>query len=221
MSTPRTSRQSRFGWRGDYYAATVDSLFDANNSGKDAGRDCSPKFRMVLGPFYKTEFFFGAGMGFHSNDVRGVTITEEPVDRIANPGATSTPLGAAPFLVRTRGAEVGIRTKAAEGLDSSVSLFALNQASEIIFNGDGGDTSPSRPSECYGVEWTNRYRPLSWIDIDADLAVTHARFLGYDSAQEAVYLSLTGFPQAQIGNAPGDYIPNAPAVVASPATGLS
>jgi hypothetical protein len=147
--------------------------------------------------------------------VRGVTIAGEPVDRIANPAAASTPLGAAPSLVRTRGGEVGIRTKAVPGLDSSVSLFALDQASEIIFNGDGGDTSPSRPSERYGVEWTNRYRPLPWVDIDADLAMTYARFLGYDGAQEAVYLSLAGFPQAQIGNAPGDYIPNAPAAVAS------
>jgi outer membrane receptor protein involved in Fe transport len=207
--------RTTFGWRGDYYAAAVDSLFDANNSGRAQAAIGSPKFRMVLGPFNNTEFFFGAGMGFHSNDVRGVTATEDPVDRVANPGAASTPLGAAPFLVRIRGAEIGIRTKAIKGLDSSVSLFVLDQASEIIFNGDGGDTSPSRPSERYGVEWTNRYRPLSWVDIDADLAMTHARFIGFDTAQEAVYLSLAGFPQTQIGNAPGNFIPNAPAVVAS------
>jgi hypothetical protein len=207
--------RTTFGWRGDYYAATDDSLFDAANSGKAQAAIGSPKFRMALGPFYKTEFFFGAGMGFHSNDVRGVTITEEPVDRVANPDATSTPLGAAPLLVRTRGFEVGVRTKAIQGLDSSVSLFVLDQASEIIFNGDGGGTSPSRPSERYGVEWTNHYRPLSWVDVDGDLAVTHARFLGYDTAQEAVWQSLAGYPQAQIGNAPGNFIPNAPAVVAS------
>jgi hypothetical protein len=35
---------------------------------------------MVLGPFYKTEFYLSAGTGFHSNDARGVTITEEPTD---------------------------------------------------------------------------------------------------------------------------------------------
>ena len=35
----------------------------------------------------------------------------------------------------------------------------------------------------YGFEWTNHYRPLSWIDIDADLAMTHARFRGFDSDQ--------------------------------------
>jgi outer membrane receptor protein involved in Fe transport len=65
------------------------------------------------------------------------------------------------------------------------------------------------------LEWTNHYRPNSWFDLDADLAMTHARFLGYDSDQAEVYASLAGFPQAQIGNAPGNYIPNAPAMVAS------
>lgn len=131
---------------------------------------------MVFGPFYKTEFFFGAGTGFHSNDdVRGVTITEEPTD-------PTQKLSASPFLVRTKGAEIGVRTKALPGLNSSVSLFILNQELEIIFNGDSGDTSPSQPSQRYGVEWTNRYRPLSWVDIDADLALTYTQFLGFDTA---------------------------------------
>lgn len=119
------------------------------------------------------------------------------------------------MLVRTKGAEIGVRTKAIPGLDSSVSLFVLDQASEIVFEGDAGDTSTSRPSQRYGVEWTNRYRPNSWINLDADLALTHARFVGSDSEQAALYASLSGFPEAQIGNAPGNYIPNAPAMVAS------
>jgi hypothetical protein len=66
-----------------------------------------------------------------------------------------------------------------------------------------GDTSASRR---YGLEWTNRYRPVSWLDVDADLAMSHARFLGFDGDQAAMYDSLAGFPQAQIGNAPGNYI---------------
>ena len=53
------------------------------------------------------------------------------------------------------------------------------------------------------------------MTFDGDFALSHARFIGYNSAQEAVYQSLAGFPQAQVGNAPGNYIPNAPAMVAS------
>ena len=200
--------RTTMGWRGDYYAATVNSIFDANNSGSSSAAIGSPKFTMVLGPFNKTELFFGAGTGMHSNDARGITITEDPVD-------PATKLSASPLLVRTKGTEAGIRTKLIPGLDSSLSVFVLDQDSEIVFNGDAGDTSASRPSRRYGVEWTNTYRPRSWLALDADVAATHARFVGYDSEQAALYASLAGFPQAQIGNAPGNYIPNAPAMVAS------
>ena len=119
------------------------------------------------------------------------------------------------MLVRTKGAEVGVRSKLIPGLDSSVSVFVLDQASEIVFSGDAGDTSASRASRRYGVEWTNVYRPKPWLEFDADLALTHARFVGEDPDQAALYESLAGYPQAQIGNAPGNYIPNAPPMVAS------
>jgi outer membrane receptor protein involved in Fe transport len=200
--------RTTMGWRGDYYAANVHSIFDANNSGSTQAAIGSPKFTMVLGPFNKTELFIGAGMGMHSNDARGTTITEAPTD-------PTMKLSASPLLVRTQGAEVGIRSKIVPGLVSSVSLFVLDQASEIVFNGDAGDTSPSRPSQRYGVEWTNKYQPASWLALDGDLALSHARFEGYDTQQAALDASLAGFPQAQIGNAPGNYIPNAPAIVAS------
>jgi outer membrane receptor protein involved in Fe transport len=200
--------RTTLGWRGDYYEAHVFSIFDGNNSGSVGAGIGSPKFIMVLGPFNKTEFFIGAGEGMHSNDARGATITEEPTD-------PTTKVSASPLLVRTKGAETGVRTKIIPGLESSLSLFLLDQDSEIVFNGDAGDTSASRPSRRCGVEWTNRYRPLSWIDVDADLAMTHARFIGFDSDQAAIYAPLAGFPEAQIGNAPGNYIPNAPAIVAS------
>jgi outer membrane receptor protein involved in Fe transport len=101
------------------------------------------------------------------------------------------------------------------GLDSSVSLFYLHQDSELFFDGDTGDTTAGLPSQRTGVEFTNDYRPASWAHIDADLALTRARFLGFDTTQEQIYQSLAGYPQAQIGNAPGNYVYNAPWMVAS------
>ena len=129
--------KTTLGWRGDYFDTKVTSLFDANNSGRTSAAIGSPKFTMVIGPFNKTELFFGAGLGMHSNDARGATITEDPTD-------PAVKLSASPLLVRTKGAEAGVRTKFIPGLDSSVSLFLLHQASEIVFSGDAGDTSPSR-----------------------------------------------------------------------------
>ena len=39
-----------------------------------------PKIHRALGPFYKTELFVGAGMGYHSNDARAVIRTQVPGD---------------------------------------------------------------------------------------------------------------------------------------------
>jgi len=207
--------RTTFGWRGDYYNATVNSLFDVYNSGKANAALGSPKFSMSFGPFNKTELFFGAGMGMHSNDARGSTIREVPVDRVQDPNAPSEPVSASPLLVRTKGAEVGIRTRLIPGLDSTFSVFMLDQASEIVFVGDGGDTEASRASRRYGIEWTNKYKPTNWLTLDGDVALSHARFVGFDQEQADTYASLAGYPEAQIGNAPGNYVPGAPTLVAS------
>jgi len=199
--------RTNVGWRGDFYQASVNSFFAPANSGSASAFIGSPKFGVALGPFAKTEFFLNAGEGFHSNDARGVTITESPSDGSA--------VQASPFLVRTRGAEVGLRTKMIPGLTSAFSLFLLDSASEILFAGDAGNTVASRPSRRYGIEWTNDYHPLSWLSFEADIAATHARFRGDDPERAALYASLAGFPAAQIGNAPGNYIPGAPNLIAS------
>lgn len=196
------------GYRGDFYATNVNSLLNPVNSGKATSVIGSPKASIVFGPFAKTEFFINAGEGFHSNDARGVTIKVSPTD-------PSEAVSSSPFLVKTRGAEVGIRTKLIPGLDSSLSLFVLDSASEILFVGDAGDTEPSRPSRRYGVEWTNHYQPASWLAFDGDIAVTHARFRGTNPDQPAAYAELAGYPAAQIGNARGNYIPGAPNMIAS------
>ena len=81
--------------------------------------------------------------------------------------------------------------------------------------GDAGDTEASRPSRRYGIEWTNRYQPASWLRFDGDIALTHARFRGDQPDQAAAYAELAGYPESQIGNAPGNYIPGAPNMIAS------
>jgi outer membrane receptor protein involved in Fe transport len=200
--------KTTIGWRGDYYTASDNSVFNAANSGNVNAFMGSPKLSMVFGPFAKTEFFINAGYGFHSNDVRGATITQEPND-------PTTPVDKSPFLVRTKGAEVGVRTKIIDGLESSLALFILTADSENVFNGDGGDTSPSGPTRRMGFEWTNDYRPVSWLSLEADLSMSSARFTKFDADQAATYASLAGYPQSQIGNAPGYYVPGAAGAVAT------
>ena len=131
----------------------------------------SPKFTPVFGPFAKTELFVGAGMGYHSNDARGAVITEVP-------GDPTTPQGASPLLVRSRGAEAGIRTKAIPDLDSSVSFFYLRQNSEIVFRRRHRRNHAGAAQPAHRHRIHQRLSPGSWVHVDADLALSRARFLG-------------------------------------------
>jgi hypothetical protein len=175
------------GIREDYFAGHVSSDTPLNSGNAQASMT-SPKAGIVLGPWYKTEFYGNAGYGLHSNDIRGATITVDPNDKV-------TPLDRVPLLVRSKGAEIGIRSKAIEGLTSSLAVFVLDFDSELLFVGDAGTTEPSRPSRRVGVEWTNEYKVLPWMSVDFDFAYTRARFTDFDPV--------------------GDRIPGAPAVVAS------
>jgi outer membrane receptor protein involved in Fe transport len=185
----------------------VASALTPANSGTARAFIGSPKVGVVFGPFARTELFLNAGEGFHSNDARGVTISESPVDGSA--------VSRSPFLVKTKGAEVGLRSQFLPGLTSSVALFMLDSASEILFVGDAGDTVASRPSRRVGVEWTNDWRPRPWLSLEGDIAVTRARFRGDNPDQAATYDELAFYPASQIGNAPGNLIPGAPNMVAS------
>ena len=161
------------GLRGDAYDFTVDSNLSAN-SGKASDQMLTPKFSLVFGPWQKTELYFNYGHGFHSNDARGTTITQDP--------GSGNPVGRVKPLVRTKGSEIGLRTEIVQGWQSTVALWQLEEASELLFVGDAGTTEASRPSRRYGVEWTNLYVPTDWLAIDADLAVSHARFRDSDVA---------------------------------------
>jgi opacity protein-like surface antigen len=186
------------------------------NSGHKADGMDSPKLAITLGPWEKTEFFINAGEGFHSVDARATVTTLNPGD--------GTVAATTPFLVKARGAEVGARTKFLEGLDSTISLWGLNFDSESQFDGDTGTTLFGRPSRRYGVELANHYSPTDWAHFDGDLSLSHARSRGFDTPQLAAWSQLIT-PQTigyftYLGNAPGNYIPEGPPVIASVAVEL-
>ena len=63
------------------------------------------------------------------------------------------PVSPVPFLVRSRGAEAGIRNEATKDVVSTFSVFVLDFDSEIVFVGDAGTTEASRPSRRLGAEY--------------------------------------------------------------------
>ncbi|MFM9968103.1 MAG: TonB-dependent receptor [Burkholderiales bacterium] len=161
------------GARWDRYRFNVNSNIAAN-SGKSTDQIVSPKLNLIFGPFAQTEFFLSGGRGFHSNDGRGVVARVDPV--------TLTPVTPAPALVRSRGAEIGARTELVSNLQSSLAIWRLNLGSELVFVGDAGTTTATRPSRRHGVEWSNRYRPREWLILDADLSVSRSEFSDFDPA---------------------------------------
>jgi outer membrane receptor protein involved in Fe transport len=168
------------GIRVDQYNFEVESSIPQNSGRKDDSI-VSPKLSLVFGPWAKTEYFLNAGRGFHSNDARGTTITLDPGDP-----TLTTPADSVDPLVRSTGAEIGVRTEIVLNLESSLSLWELKLDSELLFVGDAGTTEASRPSKRTGVEWSNHYRPKPWLLVDLDLCVSQARFTDEDPAGDYI-----------------------------------
>ena len=157
--------------------------FAAANSGTATKFLPEPKASLIFGPWSKTEFYVQGGFGFHSNDARGATQTEEPISP-DNPFPTAT--SRIPALVPTKGAEIGVRTVAVSHLQSTVSLWYLRSQSELQQDGDTGGTVASlNPSNRYGVELANYYTPVEHLTLDFDLADSSARFTAIDGADAA------------------------------------
>ena len=160
------------GLRADLYGTNVKSDNPLNSGAASQGL-VSPKFGIALGPWKGTEFYASAGSGFHSNDARGTVIRVDPVDGV-------TPVTRVPFLVRSKGAEIGVRSETTKGFSSTLSAFVLDFDSEIVFVGDAGTTEASRPSRRVGLEYTLLYRVLPWLTLDIDAAYARARFTADD-----------------------------------------
>jgi hypothetical protein len=165
------------GGRVDAYAFRVDGDIPANSGRRSAGI-LSPKASLVLSPSARAEFYLSAGLGFHSNDARGTTITMDPVD--GGPAERVDP------LVRSRGAEVGARISPVAGWRSTLSLWALALDSELLFVGDGGATEPSFESHRRGVTWANFFRPIPQLAFDLDLSLARARFAGVPGSVDRI-----------------------------------
>jgi hypothetical protein len=154
------------GLRADVVHARVASDTVAN-SGRASAGIVSPKLGIVLGPWRQTEFYANGGRGFHSNHANGA---------VQSLDADRQPVTPTDLLVPTRGAEVGVRTLAVEGLQSSLSVWMIDSNSELVYAPEAGFTQPERPGRRYGVEWNNFYRPRRWLTLDADAAWSHARY---------------------------------------------
>ncbi len=169
--------RTTLGVRGDFYRYNVDAV-RALNTGSGTSALVSPKLTAVLGPWQGTELYLNYGQGFHSNDPRAATTVVDPI--------TGEQVASEDPLVPARGAEIGLRTVALPGLQSTVALWYLAFDSELIFVGDAGIAEASRPSRRLGVEWTNYVRLASWLTGELDVSLSRARFSDFDPAGDFI-----------------------------------
>jgi hypothetical protein len=181
------------GLRADAYVMNV-ADFQPANSGYRTQSMLDPKVGAAYAFSPNHELYLSFGEGFHSNDARGTTQALDPQTHAAIDPAGVPVVQTAP-LVRAWGEELGYRY-AGSKLTSTVALWQLNIASELVFNGDGGVTAPNGPTVRRGIELTNAYRMTPSLALTADIATSTARFL------------------TNANNA-GTYVPESPNVVSS------
>jgi hydrogenase/urease accessory protein HupE len=161
--------RTNVGVRFDGFRFDVSNSNIPQNNGERYDGLVSPKLGLIFGPWADTEFYLNGGLGYHSNDARGINTRIDPAKK-------NTLAERADPLVRTYSAEVGIRSTWVKGLQSTLAIWWLDIDSELLFVGDAGTTEASRPSRRYGIEFNNYYSPTDWLTFDADLSFSHSRF---------------------------------------------
>ncbi|MCJ2184373.1 TonB-dependent receptor [Novosphingobium sp. 1949] len=164
------------GLRGDLLGYDVRSDLDAN-SGQGWAAMLAPKARLAWRVARGLELYADYGESYHSNDVRGSTITVDP--------SSGEAAEQVPALVRARGAELGARVETGHFTASLVGFY-LTLGSELVYTGDGGTTEANAASRRYGTEASLFWKPTGWLTLDASGALTHARFTGVDADERYI-----------------------------------
>jgi hypothetical protein len=184
------------GFRADVFAYH-DTDYTDHISGDGDAAIVSPKFSLILGPWASTEIYLNGGYGFHSNDIRAVVGPPIP--------GNDAPRGSVSPLVKSEGAEIGVRTSVVPSLQSTLTLWILDLDSELVFDGDAATNEPSGPSQRWGIEAANYYTPQPWLTLDLDFAYSNARFTDHEAAgpwvPEAIQTTLdAGIAFHDLGN---------------------
>jgi hypothetical protein len=143
----------------------VDHLDDLSSTGNQSGGDAaamlvSPKVSLILSPLDWLDMYVNFGRGFHSNDARGATRSQDPVD----------------LLVPANGYEVGTRVRPLQALELTAAAYRLDLDSEQVYIGDEGTTEPSDRSTRYGVEFTGTLHLGHYLNADAAVTLNRAEY---------------------------------------------
>lgn len=161
---------AHLGLRYDYMDTSVTSALTTANSGTVSDDIVSLKAGISYQFAPNWQAYLNTGQGFHSNDARGATTLANPLSLAA--------VDPVDLLVKSDGAELGLRFFDYTAFNASVALWYLQLDSELLYVGDAGTNEPNRGSERYGVELAAYYWLGSNWSLDAELALTRSRFTG-------------------------------------------
>ena len=154
----------------------VPGASEGATSGVETAAAVSPKASLIGAWPGIGELYLNAGVGFHSNDARGVVRENDPV----------TP------LTRAYGYEIGARTKLFDTVEVAGSVFGLNLDGETVWVGDEGTTELRGPTLRLGVEGEVRSKLyFDWLFADLNGTFTSATFVDNAGNGNAVALAPT------------------------------
>lgn len=155
------------GARADFYDWDVTAV-RPENSGRGDDTLISPKAALAYRFNDGVEAYLNWGRGFHSNDVRGATIAIDP--------ASGDPADPVDALVRSDGAEIGLRLERGDSFNATLVGFWLELDSELVFVGDAGATEANDATERFGLEATVFWQTNDWLAINAAYTTTDTTF---------------------------------------------
>lgn len=155
-------------------------VYGALNSGNGHAHLWQPKAGLAWRLNAAHELYANAGVGFHSNDVRGATIAVDP--------QTGTMAQRVPALVRGTGAELGWKLAPLANFSGSVAVWSMRMGSELVFVGDAGTTEAGRPSRRLGLEAVAQWLPHRDWKLNATWAQSHARYADTAPVGEGNYI---------------------------------
>ncbi|MDQ2770506.1 MAG: TonB-dependent receptor [Bacteroidota bacterium] len=132
----------------------------------------SPKLNFYYQASPNVQLFLRSGLGFHSNDARGVV-------RGTNP---------AQALPRATGAEVGSTFKPVADLVVNAAFWYLRLQDELVYSGDEGTTASVGPTQRFGFDLSARYQLSRHLFLDFDGNYSHARILDAPEGENFVPL---------------------------------
>jgi hypothetical protein len=133
----------------------------------------SPKLNFYYQLSPAVQLFVRSGLGFHSNDARGV---------VQGTGSFNA-------LPRATGAEVGSTFKPVPSLVVNAALWTLHLQDELVYSGDEGTTESAGPTRRYGVDVSARYQLTGRLFLDADLNYSHGRLVNAPEGENRIPLA--------------------------------